>query len=371
MSDEQKPVDSGTSESTPSAPASESHVSYQQTVDDPYGYGYDPYATTDTATASNVPVKAEPVSPPPPAPPTTPAGEEEDEEDEGMLRMSFLEHLEELRSRLIKALAGLGVAFVVSMYFANDLWRVVSNPAAEALKSLGFDPNLAQITPMDAFTTIWVKVPLLTSLFLASPWVLYQVWAFIAPGLYKKERRWAAPFVIISAGLFITGGLFAYFVAFRFGLKFLLGIGKDINVRPVVSLVEYFDLFVNVTLGIGLLFELPVLIFFLTLLRMVTPGFLIRNSRYAILIITILAAIITPTPDVVNLTIFAVPMILLYFVGIFAGWFLVLHREGRKGTIRTIYLSAIGVALLAGAAVAVAVLKFGYHFTSQWPFLVR
>ena len=160
-------------------------------------------------------------------------------------------------------------------------------------------------------------------------------------------------------------------MAFRFGLTFLLGIGKDNNVRPVVSLVEYFDLFVNVTLGIGILFELPILIFFLTLLRIVTPAFLIRNSRYAILIITILAAIVTPTPDVVNLTIFAVPMIFLYFVGVFAGWILVLHREGRKGAIRVIYLTALSLLLLLAGGVAVAILKFGYHLSSRWPFLIR
>ena len=192
---------------------------------------------------------------------------------------------------------------------------------------MDFSVALAQIKPMDAFTTIWVKVPMLAALFVASPWVLYQVWAFIAPGLYKRERRWAAPFVICTAGLFILGGLFAYFVAFRFGLEFLLSIGKDINVKPVVSLTEYFDLFVNVTLGVGLVFELPVLLFFLTLIRVVSPRFLLRNTRYAILLIVIIAAVITPTPDVFNLMLFSVPMCVLYFVGVFASYLLVLHRE--------------------------------------------
>jgi len=370
MSEESKPHDAGSGEANPSVPA-ESHVSYQQTVDDPYGYGYDPYAAADGGASTNVPAVAEPASPPPPPPVSSDTEEEDEDDDDGMLRMSFLEHLEELRSRLLKALAGLGVAFVTSMFFAQDLWKIVSDPAAIALKSLGYEPDLAQITPMDAFSTIWVKLPLLTSIFLASPWTLYQVWAFIAPGLYKKERRWAGPFVIISAGLFILGGLFAYFVAFRFGLTFLLGIGKGYNVKPVVSIVEYFDLFVNVTLGIGLLFELPVLIFFLTLLRIVTPGFLIRNSRYAILLITILAAIVTPTPDVVNLTIFAVPMILLYFVGVFAGWVLVLSREGKTKTIRIINTVILAIFLLFVGGVGLAVLKFGYHFSSHWPFLER
>jgi sec-independent protein translocase protein TatC len=349
--------------SAPTAPAAD----YRPPDDDPYGYGYDPYARNDSSSSVPAPASAAPPPPPPPASPD----EEDDEDDDGMLRMSFLEHLEELRSRLIKMLAGLGVAFLVAVIFANDLWIIVSSPAAEALSSLGFEPELAQITPMDAFTTIWVKLPLLASVFLASPWIIWQIWSFIAPGLYKKERRWAGPFVIISAGLFITGGLFAYFVAFRFGLTFLLGIGKGINVRPVVSLVEYFDLFVNVTLGIGLLFETPVLIFFLTLLRITTPAFLIRNSRYAILLITLLAAVVTPTPDIVNLTIFAVPMILLYFVGIFAGWLLVLSREGRQGVLRGILGALVAVILFLAGALALAVFQFGYHFTSKWPFLVR
>lgn len=375
MEDEKTPKGDQSPEAADQAASEDSsdpQVSYQQTVDDPYGYANDPYAVdplSQPVESSSVPAVAE--TPPPPPPPDPPAEDEEEDEDDGMLRMSFLDHLEELRNRLIKVVAGVGVAFLFALIFANDLWALISAPAATALESLGFEPTLAQITPMDAFTTIWVKVPLLASIFIASPWVLYQVWSFIAPGLYKNERRWAGPFVIVSAGLFIAGGLFAYFVAFRFGLTFLLGIGKDINIRPVVSLVEYFDLFVNVTLGIGVLFELPVLIFFLILLRITTPGFLISHSRYAILIITVLAAVVTPTPDVVNLTIFAVPMILLYFVGVFAGWLLVLNREGRQGVLKSILFSLIAVLLVLGICVALAVFQFGYHFTSKWPFLVR
>ena len=159
---------------------------------------------------------------------------------------------------------------------------------------------------------------MLTSLFIASPWLLYQVWSFVAPGLYKRERRFAAPFIISAAGLFISGGLFAYFVAFRFGLTFLLGIGQNVNVRPMITITDYFDIFVNVIFGIGVVFELPVLIFFLTLLRIASPRFLLSHSRYAVLGIVVLAAIITPTPDVVNLMLFSVPMVLLYFIGIFA-----------------------------------------------------
>ncbi len=288
-----------------------------------------------------------------------------------MLRMSFMEHLEELRARILKALAGVGIAFLFAIIFANDLWRIVSEPAVEALTRLGFQPSLAQIEPMEVFMTVWVKLPMLTAVFLASPWVLYQVWAFIAPGLYKRERRWAAPFVICSAGLFILGGLFAYFVAFRFGLTFLLGIGRDINITPYVSITKYFDLFVNVTLGIGLVFELPVLIFFLTLLRIVTPGFLVRNARYAVLIIVIIAAIITPTPDVVNLMLFSVPMCLLYFVGTFAGYLLTLHREQQRFPWRTVLLSLLILAAIGAVATYLLTSRYGFHFQTSWPFLTR
>ncbi|MGC9972536.1 MAG: twin-arginine translocase subunit TatC, partial [Bryobacteraceae bacterium] len=260
---------------------------------------------------------------------------------------------------------------VFCLWFANDLWRIVSEPATVALKHLGYQQKLVQITPMETFTTVWVKVPMLVSVFLASPWVLYQIWAFISPGLYRRERRWAVPFVLSSAGLFIAGGLFGYFLAFRYGLEFLLGIGRDINIQPMVSVTEYFDLFVNVMLGIGLVFELPVLIFFLTLLRIASPAFLLRHSRYAILIITIIAAVVTPTPDVFNMMLFAVPMCALFFVGIFAGYLLTLHREHQQFPWKkALYWTGAILVVIAGA-LYLALPRLGYHFVAHWPFLKR
>ena len=288
-----------------------------------------------------------------------------------MLRMSFMEHLEELRTRIIRALYGLGIAFVLALAFAGKLWDIISDPAVEALKHLHVNPpRLAQLTPMESFSVIWVQLPLLCSVFLASPWVVYQVWAFISPGLYKKERRLALPFVLLTAGLFIGGGCFAYFLAFRYGLEFLLGIGMSNNVQPVVSITEYFDLFVNVTLGVALVFELPVLIFLLTLLRLLSPRFLLRHSRYAILTIVVVAAIITPTPDVFNLMLFAIPMCLLYFVGVFAGLLLVMRREGRTVPWRTIIWIVL-IVLLIAAAIAGAMVYFHIHFIPKWPYLSK
>ena len=289
-----------------------------------------------------------------------------------MLRMSFMGHLEELRKRILLMLVGIAVAFTASLTFCNELWRIVSAPATAALTSLGIHPpNLAQIQPMEAFNVIWFKLPTLVAVFLSSPWILYQVWAFIAPGLYKKERRMAAPFVLSSAGLFIAGGMFAYFVAFRYGLTFLLGIAVGDNVTPLISVNEYFDLFVNVTLGIGIVFELPVLIFLLTLLRVVNPGFLIRHSRYAILGIVILAAVITPTPDIFNLMLFATPMILLFYIGIFASYLLVLKREGRRMPAKILGLVTLIILVILGVSGYFAVLKFHLHFLSHWPFLTQ
>lgn len=349
--------------------------------DEDQSYRYDYYEDSYSNTAPVAAAAAEPAGKEvaksggatvPPGGGSGSSDDEEDEEEEGMLRMSFMDHLEELRSRLIKIVAGLGIAFAVAVVFSPELWLIVQQPAEAALTELGVNPpNLTQIKPMEAFNVVYIKLPLIASLFLASPWILWQVWGFIAPGLYKRERKWAAPFVIVSAGLFIIGGLFAYFVAFRFGLTFLLGIGRDINITPLVSINEYFDLFVNVVLAIAIVFELPVLIFFLTLLRIVNPGFLVRNSRYAILGIVVLAAIITPTPDVFNLMIFSVPMIVLFFVGVLFSYVLVLHQEGRRFPWKVFFWTMAGLLLIAAGILAIAILYYGYRWQWSWPFLIQ
>ncbi len=359
--------------------ASEPKVTYSQTTDDAYGYHDDPYsyegvknagALTITTTATTVPA-VKPAGggrkpPPPPKPP------EPDDEEDGMLRMSFLEHLEELRTRIIRIVMAMGVSFLACMFWGDKLWLFVQQPAQYALTKLGINPpRLVAIAPMDQFNIIWIKLPLLASVFIASPFIIYQIWGFISPGLYKKERRWAAPFIICTAGLFIMGGAFAYFIAFRYGLEFLLGIGRDANITPFVSMTEYFDLFVDVILGVALIFEMPIVIFFLTLLRITTPKFLISQSRYAILIITIIAAVVTPTPDVFNMMLFAVPMVMLFYVGIFASYVLTLSREGRRLPWRKI-LPIAGVVLVAVAGMAYyAMIKYGYHLAGHWPFLTR
>ena len=346
---------------------------------DPYGIpppaDPPPVIEPETKTVARIPTVRRPPEPPPPPPPPPPPAEDEeegDEEERGMLRMSFMGHLEELRTRLIRALLGLVVAFLASMVFSKEIWRIVQSPAVNALKHLGINPpRLVYITPMEGFNIIWIKMPLLVSVFVGSPWLLYQVWAFISPGLYKRERRWAVPFILCTAGLFIAGGLFAYLVAFRYGLEFLLGVGRDVDVSPMVTIDTYFDLFVNVTLGIGLVFEMPVIIFFLTLLRLASPRFLMRHSRYAILGITIIAAVVTPTPDVFNMMIFAVPMVMLFFVGVFASYLLVLRREKRAFPWKIVLLVLLGMLIIAANVMALFIWRYHYHFSPSWPYFVH
>jgi sec-independent protein translocase protein TatC len=338
----------------------------------------DSWSTSGTSSTEITPATSVISEPPPaaagggkpPKPPDPP--DEADDEEEGMARMSFLEHLEELRKRLLLAIGGIGVAFFLCLFFSDELWSIVVSPATAALIHLKVDPpTLLQISPMDSFRIMWMELPILAAVFIASPWIVYQVWAFIAPGLYKRERRWAVPFVLSSAGLFIIGGLFAYFVAFRYGLEFLMGLAIGKGVKPGISMTEYYDLFGDVMLGVGIIFEIPVLLFLLTLIRVASPAFLVRHSRYAILIIVILAAVITPTGDVFNLALFATPMIILFYIGIFASWILVLHREKRRFPWGTFY-KWLGIVIVALALIGAAVAwKYGYHIVARWPIFVR
>lgn len=333
----------------------------------------------------------------------------DEDEEEGMLRMSFLDHLGELRSRIIRALVGFGVVFLLCLGFSNQLWLIVQAPAQSAFQRLAEKAqqededrvkevcqppateansqacadavkaaktpkqsgSLVGIDPMEQFSILWMWSPLVASIFLASPWILYQIWAFIAPGLYRRERRFAVPFVLTTAGLFITGGLFAYFIAFRFGLTFLFGLGGFAGIKPMISIDKYFELFVNVMLGVSAIFEMPVIIFFLVLLRLATPKFLMEHSRYAILAIVIIAAIITPTPDVFNLMLFAVPMCALFFVGVFAGYLLVLRREQRKFPWGKTIMWLLIVLAIAALVIWLMITRFHYHPVHHWPFLIK
>ena len=314
-------------------------------------------------------------SKPPPSPPPPPDPGEDDEDDEDdMARMSFLEHLEELRTRILRALGGLLVVYVLCLAFATDLLSFVLAPfyaAVEGFTTKSGDPiKIINIRPLEQFQVIYIKVPLITAVFLGAPWLMYQAWQFIAPGLYRKEKRWAVPFIFVTATLFILGGMFCYFVALRVTLQFLLTLSLD-QVEPYISVSEYLNLFIILEIGLGLVFQLPVLIFFFTLLRLTSPRFLLRNVRYAVLIMFVAAAIITPTGDPLTMTLFAGPMILLYFIGIGASWLLVLRREGRRLPWFRIFLT-LGVFFVVVAGIVVYLhLYHGYEFSTRFPWFGR
>ena len=268
--------------------------------------------------------------------------------DEPLGSMSFLEHLEDLRSRFIRALAGLGVAYLGALVFADHIWLAVREPAGSALRALGYREELVILEPTEAFTTVYIKLPVVAALFLSSPWAIWQIWSFVAPGLYRREKRIVAPLIIACSVLFIGGGLFAYGVLFRQGLEFLLGIGRGLHAQPAISMASYTDLFVNVVIGVGVLFELPVAIFFLALLRIASATFLLANTRYAILIIVFAAAFLSPTQDAYHLAMLAGPMMLLYFAGVAAAFALELQRGERRFP----WLAAVVVLLAIGATAA-------------------
>jgi len=270
--------------------------------------------------------------------------------DQELAHMSVLEHLDELRKRILRAIYGLAVVFLLCTIFSEQLFEIVLAPGKEALRQTG-NPlaQMVAIDPSEQFSIIWLWTPLVAALFLGAPWVLWQVWAFVAPGLYRRERRWAAPFLLSTAGLFVAGGVFGYFVAFRYGMAFLFGIGRSAGVVPMISIDKYFERFVDILLGISISFELPILIVLLTLLRLLSPRWLFGHSRYAIMAILILTAAVTPTTDALNMLAFGGPMCVLYFLGIFAGYVVVLRREGRRFP-RWRVLVGVGIALLMAAA---------------------
>ena len=189
--------------------------------------------------------------------------------------MSFMDHLGELRTRILRSLGGLLVVYLLCLTFAKDLLQFVLVPFYAATESMrgptGEALRIVNIRPLEQFQVIYIKVPLIAAVFLAAPWLMYPGVALHRPGLYKRERRWAVPFIFSTAALFIMGGAFCYFVALRVTLQFLLTIGID-QIEPYISVSEYLDTFIILELGLALVFQLPVLIFFFTLMRLTTPA---------------------------------------------------------------------------------------------------
>jgi sec-independent protein translocase protein TatC len=228
-------------------------------------------------------------------------------------KMSFFEHLVDLRKRLINSAMAIAIGAFIGVSVSQKVIGFISRPMQEALRKQHLDDKLIYTSPAGLINII-ITFGIYIGVVLAAPFVLYQVWLFIAPGLYKHERKAVFGFIGSSLFLFLAGISFGYFVMLPYMLNFLIGFQGPF--RPLISINEYFDFILIVLLGLGIIFELPVLIFFLALFGIVTPKFLWQNLRYAILIIAVVAAIVTPTPDAMTMLIFMAPMVALYFIGI-------------------------------------------------------
>ncbi len=257
--------------------------------------------------------------------PVSESATNKDKDKERMPAMSFLEHLEELRKRIVYSIVAIVVGFFVCWGFAGKIYAVMQRPIMDALARNGLAAKLVYVNPIEPFN-LYLKVAGMAGLFFASPIVLYQIWCFISPGLYRKEKRYVMPFMASTIGLFLAGGYFGYKIVLPQALVFLIGYGKDF--QPMITLSEYSSLFLTIIVGLGIVFEMPILIFFLALMGIVSAGWMWRNIRYAILGIFIVAAIITPTPDILNMCIFAAPMVVLYVLSIAIAWFV--HPKQRR-----------------------------------------
>lgn len=234
--------------------------------------------------------------------------------------MSLMEHLDELRKRIVHSALYLAAGFIVAWLFKDSLLNFLQRPLLKIGKSLVFTH------PMDALN-LYLQVALLAGAIIASPFILFEVWLFIAPGLYQKERRFVVPFMAATVGLFLGGAAFGYFFVLPGALKILIvDFGKHFN--PIITIEEYTGFFLSIILGLGISFEMPILIFFLALFGIVSPRFLWKNIRYAVLAVFIVAAFICPNPDPWTMCLYAIPMLFLYLVGIGVAWWV--HPERRK-----------------------------------------
>ena len=256
-------------------------------------------------------------TPPPPSPAVGSAS--------GMKEAPLLEHLVELRQRLVRCLIAVGVGFALSYSFAERLLDVLLKPLMDVMPA---GSKLIATSLPETFFTV-MKLAMVAGAFVASPYIFYQLWQFVAPGLYKEERKIIIPVAFATAVCFVGGALFGYFIVFPFGFKFFVDYASDyITVMPTIS--AYFSLAVTLLFAFGVIFELPVFIFFLTSLGMVGTKALRKFRRWAILLSFVVSAVLTPTPDAINQLLMAGPMIVLYEVGIWVSWFVDKQRLAEK-----------------------------------------
>ena len=250
-------------------------------------------------------------------------------EEEPGAQMTFFEHLVELRKRIINSLVSILIGAMMGWFVAPHFVNVMVRPMVSALNAAHLDPKLVYSHPA-GYLNLLITVSIYLGIVIASPWVLYQIWLFVAPALYKHERSAITGFLFSTVFLFLAGIAFGYFISLPYVLRFLISFQGP--VVPLINIDEYFDLILLVLLGLGLVFELPILIFFLSLFGVVTPEFLIKNVRYALLVIAILAAVLTPTPDATTMVLFMLVLLALYFLGVGVSWVVVRKRRRRLAT---------------------------------------
>jgi sec-independent protein translocase protein TatC len=249
-------------------------------------------------------------------------------EEEAGGAMSFFDHLVELRKRIVYSLTAIGIGMIAGFIVSKHFISYVMQPEIAALRANHLDDRLVYTGPAAPIGLI-INLSLYLGVVIAMPYVLYQIWLFVAPGLYKHERRAVAGFILSSMALFLCGIAFGYYILLPRVLTFLISFTSDIPIRPLISINEYFDLILVVLVGLGVVFELPVLIFILSVFGIVTPKFLLKNFRYAMLLITVAAAIVTPSPDATTMLVFMSPMVVLYFIGVLVSYVVVRRKQAR------------------------------------------
>lgn len=231
--------------------------------------------------------------------------------------MSFLDHLDELRRRLMISAAAIVIGMAIAFFFISRVVAFVMDPLTALLP-----PNSTFMsTEMTEGFMLYMKIAALCGLLIASPVVMTQLWLFIAPGLYSHEKKLAIPFVILGTGFFLLGAAFSHYFVFPFAFNFFANFfGPDHYIRFMPTIGPLFGAYVKMLLAMGIVFQMPTLVFFLARMGMVTARWLVRKTKYAILVIFVVAAIITPGPDVVSQALVAAPMILLYGISIAIAW---------------------------------------------------
>ena len=236
-------------------------------------------------------------------------------DEDAIDRMSFLEHLDELRRRIIYACLGIVAGVIVSFAFIDRIYVFLMAPAVASLPQ---GSRLIYTQPGEAFS-LYIYISLISGAVIAAPFIMFQVWGFIAPGLYSNEKRFAVPFVLFSTIGFLGGAAFNHYIAFPFVMIFFASFNTaDLAFMPKLS--DVFGLYSKMLLGLGVVFQMPAVMFFLAKMQIVTARLLIRKFKYALLLFIVIAAVITPTGDPVNLMIFTAPMIALYGISIAIAW---------------------------------------------------